>query len=205
MIIGISGLIGSGKGTVADILVNDYGFQKASFADSLKDATASIFGWPRHLLEGDTEKSRQWREEPDLFWGIELREEITPRVVLQRIGTEAMRQGFFEGIWVSSLKRKLLDSENRDWVIPDTRFPNEIEMIQSIGGKVVKVRRGENPDWLKQFLSTNIPPENIHASEWAWTRSQFDTIIENDGTLDDLKEKIKNQILSRRYAFPKCH
>ena len=58
MIIGICGLIGSGKGTVADILEQEHGFIKVSFADSLKDAVAAVFGWPRSLLEGDTEESR---------------------------------------------------------------------------------------------------------------------------------------------------
>ena len=60
MIIGVVGFIGSGKGTVADILQNDYGYQKISFADSLKDTVASVFSWPRELLEGDTDVSRMW-------------------------------------------------------------------------------------------------------------------------------------------------
>ena len=63
MIVGICGLIGSGKGTVADFLVNDKGFTKLSFADKLKDSVATLFDWPRELLEGDTEESRQWREQ----------------------------------------------------------------------------------------------------------------------------------------------
>lgn len=62
MIVGICGLIGSGKGTVADMLVGEFGFTKISFADSLKDAVAAVFGWPRNLLEGDTDESRSWRE-----------------------------------------------------------------------------------------------------------------------------------------------
>ena len=53
MIIGICGLIGSGKGTVADVLV-DQGFTKVSFADKLKDGVSTIFGWDRAMLEGDT-------------------------------------------------------------------------------------------------------------------------------------------------------
>ena len=72
MIVGVCGLIGSGKGTVADILVEEYDFKKISFADSLKDAVAVLFKWPRHLLEGDTEESRFWREQPDEFWSAEL-------------------------------------------------------------------------------------------------------------------------------------
>ena len=68
MIIGLIGFIGSGKGTAADILVKNHYFNKLSFADAVKDATSAIFGWPRHLLEGDTDESRAWREQKDERW-----------------------------------------------------------------------------------------------------------------------------------------
>ena len=96
MIIGICGLIGSGKGTVADILV-EQGFTKVSFADKLKDGVATIFGWDRALLEGDTDESREWREQTDEFWTEETGRTITPRIVLQEFGTECMREGFDKG------------------------------------------------------------------------------------------------------------
>ena len=64
-VIGVAGLIGGGKWSVADILVGEFGFEKLSFADSLKDMIASIFGWERRLLEGDTKESREWREQVD--------------------------------------------------------------------------------------------------------------------------------------------
>ena len=70
MIIGICGLIGSGKGSVADILVEEHNFKKISFADKLKDGVASVFDWDRQMLEGDTNDSRKWREEKDDFWLI---------------------------------------------------------------------------------------------------------------------------------------
>ena len=54
MIIGFVGTIGSGKGTAGEILAQR-GFFTESFAAPLKDITASLFGWPRHLLEGDTQ------------------------------------------------------------------------------------------------------------------------------------------------------
>ena len=63
MIIGICGLIGSGKDTIADILVQEKNFEKLSFADKLKDGVASVFGWDRQMLEGKTDSSRSWREE----------------------------------------------------------------------------------------------------------------------------------------------
>ena len=108
MIIGICGLIGSGKGSVADILVEEHNFKKISFADKLKDGVASVFDWDRQMLEGDTDDSRKWREEKDNFWSKETGETITPRLVLQLFGTDCMRSGFFDGIWVSLVKKHLL-------------------------------------------------------------------------------------------------
>ena len=132
MIIGICGLIGSGKGTVADTLVTTYGFQKLSFADKLKDAVSEMFEWPRQMLEGKTPQSRDWRERPDAFWSSEMGKDITPRHVLQVFGTECMRHGFFDGVWVSLVKKKIQENPNTNWVLPDTRFPNEVNMIKNL-------------------------------------------------------------------------
>ena len=73
MIIGICGLIGSGKDTIADHLVDDHSFVKLSFADKLKDSVATMFDWNRDLLDGKTEQSRKWREQMDPFWSMELK------------------------------------------------------------------------------------------------------------------------------------
>jgi len=193
MIIGICGLIGSGKGTVADILVEEHNFKKLSFADSLKDGVAAMFDWPRHLLEGDTEESREWREIPDIFWTEETGKEISPRLVLQLVGTECMRNGFYDGIWVSLAKKKLIRFPNQNWVIPDTRFENEINMIHSVGGKIWRVKRGQDPAWFDVYRENNIEPLDVHPSEFKWVRSEFDQTVENNSTFEDLK----NQILSR--------
>lgn len=72
MIVGLVGFIGSGKGTVADIMTTEHGFSKESFAGGVKDAASVIFGWDRKLLEGDTEESRAWRETPDEYWSEKL-------------------------------------------------------------------------------------------------------------------------------------
>jgi len=87
MIIGFVGFIGSGKGTVADILTHKYGFNKESFANAVKDACAAIFLWDRKMLEGDTKESREWRETPDPWWSEKLGREFSPRLALQLMGT----------------------------------------------------------------------------------------------------------------------
>ena len=198
MIIGICGLIGSGKGTVADHLIDQHNFQKISFADKLKDAVAEMFDWPRHMLEGVTPQSRDWRERPDAFWSNELDSLITPRYVLQVFGTECMRQGFYDGIWVSLVKKKIQENPTTNWVIPDTRFPNEVDMIKSVGGQVWCIQRGENPQWFDDYKLNGIEPKEIHASEWAWANSAFDLVIENNASMGELHQKIVDCITDQQ-------
>jgi hypothetical protein len=197
-IIGVCGLIGSGKGTVADMLVAEHGFVKLSFADKLKDSVAVLFDWPRDMLEGDTQESREWREQTDTFWTGETGRNITPRLVLQEFGTECMRNGFYDGIWVSLVKKRIQDSPRTNFVLPDTRFPNEVGMLKDIGGEVWWVRRGELPEWWGSAVLDNttgsslMAPYNIHPSEWHWanTNDKFDTIIYNDSTFDELRRQV---------------
>jgi len=196
MIIGICGLIGSGKGTVADILV-DQGFTKVSFADKLKDGVSTIFGWDRAMLEGDTDESRTWREQRDDFWSAETKMEVTPRLVLQLFGTDCMRNGFDDGVWVSLLKKTILDNPG-NYVVPDVRFENEIAMLRDIGGEVWEVQRGHTPEWLIKYEITGVEPVEIHPSEWRWIKSRKDVVIENNSTLAELNR----QVLSHLGAIP---
>jgi len=197
MIVGIIGLINSGKSTIASILVEDYGFTKVSFADTLKDAVAAIFGWPRELLQGDTEESRQWREQVDSYWSNVMGHPVTPRWVLQHIGTDVMRNHFHTNIWVHSLMKKLADP-NKNYVISDVRFRNEVDVILAQHGAIWEVQRAPMPEWygekfedydsLKRHMELYHP--NIHASEWDWRLTKRNHIIRNDGTLHDLKDKV---------------
>lgn len=200
MIIGLSGLIGSGKGAVSDILVNDYGYTKMAFADSLKDATAAIFSWPRHLLEGDTEESRTFREAVDEYWSKELGREITPRYILQFMGTEVMRDTVSQDIWIQSLKIRIARSNLENIVIPDVRFKNEFEFVRQIKGTNIRVRRGPEPEWYYTAKMVNQYGESeqysmkkyshVHMSEWASVGEITNSIIPNDGNLDDLKRTL---------------
>ena len=194
MIIGVCGLIGSGKGTVADILQNNHGFIKVSFADSLKDCVSVVFGWDRALLEGDTDESRAWREKVDHWWAGRLGfADLTPRWILQMWGTEVCREGFHRDIWIASMEKKLSD-HSKNYVIPDTRFPNEIDMIQRMDGQVWYVKRGDDPSWVGRYLRTKKPPVDIHPSEWQWLTSNFDLTIHNNGTIATLENIIKEHV-----------
>ena len=200
MIIGLVGFIGSGKGTVADILTRNHGFSKESFADAVKDAIAPIFGWERHLLEGDTLESRKWRESPDEWWTEKLGKPFSPRYALQLMGTEAGRNVFHTDLWVLSLLRRIDPAKN--YVIADVRFPNEIDLIREHGGKVVRVKRGEEPEWFSTAEAYNVStnwdgslqkmrdyPE-VHYSEFAWIGKGMDDEINNSTTLEDLEKKV---------------
>jgi hypothetical protein len=200
MIIGICGFIGSGKDTVADYLVNFHEFRRESFANTLKDAVAAVFGWDRTLLEGRTKEAREWREQVDPWWAERLAmPTLTPRWVLQYWGTEVCRKAFHDDIWIASLENKLRNSKD-NVVISDCRFPNEIQSIRDAGGKIVWVQRGELPDWYDTAIEANLghnyavqelKMRKIHASETAWVGTDFDTVIDNNRSIDDLYQQAK--------------
>lgn len=204
MIIGICGLIGAGKDTIADYLVNIHEFRRESFANTLKDAVAAVFGWDRVLLEGRTKEAREWREQVDPWWADRLEiPTLTPRWVLQYWGTEVLRNHFHDDIWIASLENKLRKTKD-DIVISDCRFPNEIKAIKNQGGLVIRVVRGKDPDWMKSAQSYMSGPSTIgwalgkdalqkagiHASEYSWAATEFDTIVDNNSTIDHLYKQV---------------
>jgi hypothetical protein len=207
MIIGFVGFIGSGKDTAADYLVNFHGFRRDSFANTLKDAVAAVFGWDRVLLEGRTKEAREWREQRDEWWSDRLGKDITPRHILQYWGTEVCRQGYHDDIWIASLENKMRKTGD-NIVISDVRFPNEIKAIKSAGGQVVRVIRGADPEWYQDAWNVNQGPTNmtwavskmrmeqrgIHASETAWIGKGIDLEIDNNGSIDQLFAQIKNLV-----------
>ena len=196
MIIGLCGLIGSGKGTVADILVDEHNFEKISFADKLKDAVSVLFDWDRAMLEGETSESRVWREQEDSFWTKETGRKITPRLVLQEFGTDCMRNGFFDGVWVSFVRKKIIENPEQNFCIPDVRFTNEAEIIKGMGGKIWCVKRVPDPLWFRQYVDLDIEPTDVHPSEWRWAKVSFDHNIYNEGTIDDLKSQVQGRLAS---------
>ena len=189
MLIGVVGLIGSGKGTVADRLEQKHGFRKDSFAKSLKDAVSSMFNWDREMLEGKTESSRHWREQPDKFWSQRFGKDVTPRWVLQHFGTEVMRQNMHDAIWIDSC---LMRYKGEPTVVADTRFQNELKMIQKSGGKLILVKRGELP------TREEMKQKGAHTSEWDWMGWDFDVVIENNGTKQDLYKKVDDLIVNNK-------
>lgn len=207
MIISVSGFINSGKDSVAKYLVEEQCFVRESWAGSVKDSLAVIFGWNREWLEGHTQESRKWRESVDEWWSNRLNRKITPRWAMQHYATEIMRDTFHDEIWTASLERKLMNYKS-DVVISDTRFLNELNTIKRIGGIAIRVVRGENPKWVDVYLkhvANNTVEEfanthDIHSSEYSSVGLKYDYVLTNNGTIDELHASIKNLLLDHQFS-----
>lgn len=201
MIVGILGLIGSGKDTVGEIF-KENSFEKISFANKLKDTLSVMFGWPRHLLEGDTDESRIFRETEDKFWTKKLGRQITPRYMMQHFGTEIVRSNLHSQYWVYSLEKNIRADKN--YVVTDVRFKNEIEWLKTQNSILLEVRRGIIPHWYSVALQANngnkkaydFMQSNVHPSEWDWIGTEVDFLIENNGSIEELTKKVKNCLCS---------
>jgi hypothetical protein len=180
-------------------LVERHNFFKESFANSVKDSCAAVFGWDRAMLEGDTPESRAWREQPDQWWSDKFGKEFSPRLALQLMGTEAGRDVFHPDLWVHTVLRRCEQAPYNNYVIADVRFPNEINAIKDSGGVVIRVRRGDDPEWYtlarecnvynKLDIMRNAYPE-VHYSEWAWIGAHYDIVMDNNCSLDELKIRV---------------
>lgn len=221
-IIGLVGFAGSGKDTVASYLIDNFGYSKLSFAKPLKDAVSAIFGWDRHLLEGTTPESRAWRELPDTWWEDHLdwtrhplralSERFTPRAALQLIGTNILRAEFCDSIWLLRVKKELDDAllvdPSAKYVITDCRFHNEFKLITRAKGRIVRVKRGDDPYWVNTAIDAMDHDSDtrldslkfmkligIHESEWNWLSESVNNVIDNNSTLEALHNQI-NHIVS---------
>lgn len=204
MIVGLVGFAGVGKDTVGDILYG-CGFKREAFAKPVKDATAVIFGWDRGRLEGRTLEDRAWREIPDEFWSSKFGYPFTPRMALQKMGTEVGRDTYHANLWVDAMQKRLGKISTNHVVITDARFPNEIKLINDLGGNVIRIKRGPDPIWFDDACRYNalvkiglskypLPAslEKIHPSERDWCGdSGIRDIVTNDESIDHLSDKIE--------------
>lgn len=184
MIVGFCGFIGSGKTTAAQYLEQYHGFTRMSFATTLKDVVASAFQWDRERLDGVTKSSRVWRDQPDLFWSERFGRPITPRYVLQWLGTGIFREQVLDSFWVDNVVLTIQKlSPNANIVFDDARFINERQALRKLGAKFITVVRPSGPyngfptadhAALWQSAHKGLPVDHItattslHPSEWEW-------------------------------------
>lgn len=195
-------MIGNGKDTVAGKLIEN-GYQRISFAGVLKDACANMFSWDRILLEGNTSESRVWRETVDEWWAERLGiPNFTPRFALQYIGTDVLRSHFHPDIWVAACERQILNTD-KNVVISDCRFFNELDVIRKLGGTTCVVWRNDKPEWWNTACKQNtIESDNmldsmvrlypeVHKSEWSWAGWDFDVEFDNSKDLGHLYSQVR--------------
>ena len=178
MIISITGKIGSGKDTIADIIMqytpyHDWEIKK--FAGKLKDIAEILSGVPKINFEDQEFKKQDMGPE----WGM------TYRDLLQKLGTEAMRNGLHENVWVNALFADYHfnieeDEQMPNWLITDCRFPNELESVKTHKGITIKVIRDSG-----NTIGTT------HASETALDDyTEWDYVVDNNGSIEDLKTQV---------------
>lgn len=222
-IIALMGSKGSGKDTVAKyVKKNNTDYDKVfvmSFADALKDAVSAIFNFRRDYLEGATKESRAWRETEIPYLSTVMKKPITPRKLLQMIGTDILRKKLYNDIWIDSVLVKIREQEevakkkNQKYlyVITDCRFKNEICKLIDIGHhvKFVEVdRRNRNTyvyNWAYKFNNSKNPfirafclwkLRNVHRSEWDWVGVVKDPILlYNIGSLKNLEGLVKSLVI----------
>lgn len=220
MIVGINGKIGAGKDTVGSIIqyltAEDTGqfclgriqsgksieghhnstFQIKKFAGKLKQIGSMLTGIPVEKFEDQEFKKTLLGNE----WGM------THREFLQKLGTEAMRDGLHTNVWVNALfadyKYEIHRSEvptraagfidqrvYPSWIITDMRFPNELEAVKERDGITIRVVR-------HQIEMANL--KLLHASETALDDAEFDYEIINDGTMEELVKKVKEILIKEK-------
>lgn len=225
-LIGVSGKAGSGKDTVGSIIqyltstdasdktlgfiklgydikgYHNSTFEIKKFAGKLK-AIASLLSGAK-VEDFEDQEFKKGRMTAD--WGMTYRE------FLQKLGTDAMRDGLHEEVWVNALfaDYKAIERvpEKRmsimpNWCITDMRFPNEMEAIKERGGITIRVTRdlvigAEDYGYTK--VSVNQAEKDgilipQHPSETALDDAEFDYYINNEGTVEDLIEKVKTILI----------
>ena len=166
-----------GKDTVADYLGSKYGYEKYSFANPLKRGAMEMFGLTEEQVFGDQ------KEVIDPLWGC------TPRQILQVLGTELLQFDIQNHIasfkeigrlvWVKNFIRFYQNNPGKNLSIADVRFIHEASTIKELGGIVIKVVRPGMPD------------ADLHASEVEIDVIEYDHLIINDGSLQDLYDKVE--------------
>lgn len=212
MILSISGLAGSGKDTVGEMLIKDHGFKRISFADPLKEITAKAFNLDLSYFHDVKKKDAPLPEvivfdehyaanlafefnalgyssvTPQVFseyYGIEFN---TPREILLKVGTEMGRECVSSTVWIDLAIKKVKDTEGHV-LITDARFQNERDQLKAIGAVKVFVDR---PEVTAKFDRTK-----AHKSELEQLEDKYDVEISNNSTIASLYHDVQTWIGAR--------
>jgi len=239
-LIGISGKLGSGKDTVGSIIqyltseyrdkyeyadwsdrVNNYGsdphssFINKKFAGKLKAVGSLLTGIPIEKFEDQDFKKTDLPNEWVYVENGYAARNMTVRDFLQKLGTEAMRNGLHTNVWVNALfadykeeldpyhfKSHINESTLKypNWILTDMRFPNELESVVERGGITIRVNRTSFRTTETELGKVSVVNQTEvdkligiqeHPSETALDDAEFKYTIENNGTIQDLVEEVK--------------
>jgi len=194
MIVGLAGLKGSGKDTVAAYLVKEHGFERKAFADPLKNSVAALFGIQYHQVD-------QLKNNPDARIQLvvplgkppRMDEDVlecTFREFLQRYGTEAHRDVFGQDFWLDYTLPVQGFYPGRAICVTDVRFENEAERVKMLDGCVWVIDR------------ESVVPTDTHESEIIDFR--YNLRIENNGTVEELYEQVEDALSAATIAQANC-
>jgi len=172
MLIGICGKAGSGKDTIADHLVQKYGFERIALAEPIRRLVKDVFVLDHHTVYDRVAREQELTDWPG--WSV--------RKLLQFIGTELFRQNIEDDIWVKSLWLTVKQNPDKNYVVSDIRFPNEMQFFIDNGGE--------------NFVSFKTVREGCngcvgiasHESEKYNLDAQY--VFQNDDTIQELYRKV---------------
>jgi len=186
ILIGLTGLPGSGKDTLADVLCHSEDWERMSFADPIKNGLSEMFNIPVSYMGQNPIKN-----DSNFKFGKSI------RYMLQTLGTEFGRDLIDENVWCNIGEEninRLHDKFDSPIVVTDLRFQNEFDMIKRLGGVTINIIRSDNPS---QAL---VNGAKDHASNHGLDLSQIDHTIYNNGTLEEFESQVVglvNNILKR--------
>lgn len=179
-LIALGGLKGSGKTTASDHLVNNHNFIRVKMAGGIKEMLRALLVYAGVPTE-DVPNYLEGRFKEQMSGVLDGN---TPRHAMQSLGAEWGREQMGEDFWVNitySRITKLL-SEGRSVVVDDVRYPNELEMLKELQARAVWVQRRE------------VTVRSVHSSEVSLNRDDFDSVIYNDFSRNDLYEDIDEEL-----------
>lgn len=184
MIIGLMGLKGAGKDTVAAYLIKEHGFERKSFAEPLKRSVAALFDIPFEKVdEWKNDDCVRVKVEFDSVSYDEMYSDLSFRKMLQRFGTESHRDVFGSNFWVDMCLPLDAYYTGRKIVVTDCRFKNEAHRIHyNLGGYIVRVER------------PGLDSQDRHSSEQELSEIQYHYRLANDGSLYELGPKIEEML-----------
>ena len=170
-ILGLVGYARSGKDSVASILIEEYGFERVSFADPIRNAVYTLNPYV-------TEAGLRIQPLIDILgWDAVKVQYQEVRRLLQVFGTEVAREQWSDSFWVDLGFSKM--QPDGKYVITDVRFPNEAEAVRNRGGILWRIHR------------PGVGPVNNHASDNHISQINVDLEVSNGTTLENLKEVVQ--------------